>query len=99
MIRKSRYFILLILSVFIITTGFGCRWDITPKEKVRPITLEYWGVWDTQAQLAPLIASYQAVHPTIKINYRNFRYDEYEKKLIEAWADDRGPDIFALPVT
>ena len=98
MIRKSKYFILLILAVFIINTGFGCRWSITPKEKIRPITLEYWGVWDTQSQLAPLIKSYQDSHPTIKINYRNFRYDEYEKKLIEAWADDRGPDIFSIPV-
>ncbi len=61
--------------------------------------MEYWGVWDSQYQLSSLIEEYEATHPTIKINYRNFRYDEYEQKLIEAWADDRGPDLFAIPVS
>jgi multiple sugar transport system substrate-binding protein len=91
---------LLLLAVFIMTTGFGCIWDIgPPKDQIKPITLEYWGVWDTKHQLSSLINDYQANHPTIQVRYRNFRYDEYETKLIEAWADDRGPDIFAIPVS
>ena len=99
--NRSKIFILLILFIFIISSGFGCKWNPFSKEKelFTAVTLEYWGVWDNYAQLKPLIDDYQASHPTIKVNYRNFRYDEYERELLEAWADDRGPDIFAIPAT
>ncbi|MBT6691717.1 carbohydrate ABC transporter substrate-binding protein [Candidatus Parcubacteria bacterium] len=98
--RHLKLFTLLILAVFVVSAGFGCQ-GMTCKKGVeyRPVYLEYWGVWDTAAQVAPLINTYQAKHPTIKITYRNFRYEEYEQKLLEAWADDRGPDLFAIPVT
>ena len=57
---------LLLLAVFIMTTGFGCIWDIgPPKDQIKPITLEYWGVWDTKHQLSSLINDYQANHLNI----------------------------------
>jgi len=31
------------------------------------------------------------------IEYKKFRYEEYERALLEAFAEDRGPDIFSLP--
>jgi len=93
----------LILFIFIITSGFGCKgnWFAPDEERaaLRPVTLTYWGVWDSPSQINSLIASYRKKHPTIRISYRKFRYDEYEKELLEAWADDRGPDIFAIPAT
>ncbi|MCD4760619.1 extracellular solute-binding protein [bacterium] len=103
MFKRSRinFFTLLLLTVFVLTSGFGCKWNPfqTEKELFQPITLEYWGVWDTPQQMSELIKAYRSSHPTISVNYRNFRYDEYERKLLEAWADDRGPDIFAIPAT
>ncbi len=98
---KLKKFTTLILIVFVITSGFGCRWNPFEgdKELYEPVTLEYWGVWDSPGQINPLIVNYQASHPTISINYRNLRYEEYEQKLLEAWAEDRGPDVFAIPVT
>jgi len=97
--NRNKVFTLLILFVFIITSGFACQWSITKPKEFKPITLEYWGVWDTPSQLKSLIDSYEVSHPTIHVKYRNFRYDEYEGKLLEAWADDRGPDIFSIPST
>ncbi|MBU1916469.1 extracellular solute-binding protein, partial [Patescibacteria group bacterium] len=41
-------------------------------------------------------SAYQAQHPHIKIEYRKFRYEEYEKELLNAFAENRGPDIFSL---
>jgi multiple sugar transport system substrate-binding protein len=36
------------------------------------------------------------MHSNIQIEYKKFRFDEYEQKLIEAFAADRGPDIFSI---
>lgn len=97
--RKIKKLTLFILMIFIISSGFSCKWNPFRREPelYKPVTLEYWGVWDTPDQMKGLIAQYQASHPTITVNYKNFRYEEYERKLLEAWADDRGPDIFAIP--
>ncbi len=93
--------ILIVLAALVINSGFSCKWNPfrQDKELYEDITLEYWGVWDTPSQLRSLIDEYEKDHPTIKVNYRNFRYDEYERKLLEAWADDRGPDVFAIPAS
>ncbi len=90
---------ILLLFIFIITSGFGCKAGVKPLKDFKPVTLEYWGVWDTKEQLNSLITSFQSSHPAIKIKYRNFNYDEYEIELLEAWADDRGPDLFLIPIT
>ena len=45
------------------------------------------------------IRAYSALHPNVTINYRSFRYDEYENALLNAFAEDRGPDMFSIPST
>ncbi len=95
--KRLRIISLLILAIFLVTTGLGCKNPILKGEAFKPITLTYWGVWDTPEQLDSLIKAYQSSHPTIKVQYRNFRYDEYEAKLSEALWEDRLPDVFAIP--
>lgn len=70
--------------------------DNTTKRYIQPVTLNYWRVWDGPDDFADIIAAYTAAHPFVKINYRKLRYDEYEQALIEAFATDRGPDIFSI---
>lgn len=87
------------IAVFL-TSGLSCK--LIPQTSVapeleKPITLEYWGVWEDRDDLNPVIADFQALHPNIRINYTKFRYTEYEQKLLEAWAEDRGPDIYSIP--
>jgi ABC-type glycerol-3-phosphate transport system substrate-binding protein len=89
----------LLLSL-VLTSGFGCKTvsqDV--QEKMRPITLNYWRVWDGQDNFAQIIAEYNKIHPNITINYRKLRYDEYEQELVNALAEDRGPDIFSINAT
>ena len=63
----------------------------------QPVTLHYWRVFDDEEALVPIIAAYQQIHPNVTIEYKKFRYEEYERALLEAFAEDRGPDIFSLP--
>lgn len=97
--KPNKIFILVLLSTLVFSAGFGCKQNVLNKEQFKPITLEYWGVWDTPEQMSKVISAYQATHPTIKVNYRNFRYDEYESKLLAAAWDNRVPDIFMIPST
>lgn len=88
---------LFLLFAFIMTSGFGCKQSAQQtQEAMKPVTINIWGVWDNSDDLAPIIASYKALHPFITINYRKFRYNEYESELLNAFAEDRGPDIFSI---
>lgn len=89
--------ILSLLATFILTSGFGCK--LTGKETnqaMQPITLTYWRVFDDSDSFQEIIAKYKTLHPYISIEYRKLRYDEYEKELLNALAEDRGPDILSL---
>ncbi|MFH1745049.1 MAG: extracellular solute-binding protein [bacterium] len=89
---------ILLIFTFLATSGFKCKNTIDPEValKMQPIELNYWKVWDDTDALQGLIGEYQALHPNIKINYRKLEYSEYERELIEAFATDRGPDIFSI---
>jgi multiple sugar transport system substrate-binding protein len=64
--------------------------------KAENMTLEFWGVFDASDAYDEIIAAYSQARPNIQIKYRKLRWDEYEKELLEAWAEDRGPDIFMV---
>ncbi|HLD28369.1 MAG TPA: extracellular solute-binding protein [Patescibacteria group bacterium] len=95
--KKIKILCLLLIGVFLITSGFGCKSPTGElKEYLKPITLEYWRVWDDDDAFEEIITAYKLIHPNVTINYRKFRYEEYEQALLEAWAEDRGPDIFSI---
>lgn len=87
-----------LLFVFMATTGFGCKTQSAVVQKaMEPITLTYWRVWDDSDSFTEIIKNYSALHPNIRVEYRKFRYEEYEKELLNAMAEDRGPDIYSIP--
>jgi len=89
--------LLLLLAVFILTTGLSCQpGQQTVTEEAKPITLTYWRVFDGPDDFAEIITKYRALHPYINIQYRKLRYEEYEAELLNALAEDRGPDIFSI---
>lgn len=88
---------LFLLFILILTSGFGCKLvDKKTQEAMKPVTLNYWRVWDGPDAFDGIIANYKQLHPNVNINYRKLRYDEYEEELLDALAEDRGPDIFSI---
>jgi len=61
-----------------------------------PASLEVWGVYDELDVLKPFIDAYQQQNKHIKIEYRKFSFEDYEKELINAFAADKGPDIWFI---
>lgn len=100
--QNSKKIILLLIAAVLLTSGFSCKLIPTkqaPISLTKTIELKYWGVWDDREYLEPIIQDFQALHPNIKITYRKFRYLEYETKLLEAWAEDQGPDLYSIPAS
>ncbi|MBU1130879.1 extracellular solute-binding protein [Patescibacteria group bacterium] len=99
--HKIKFLVLILTGILLITSGFSCKLFPSKQASVsltQTINLEYWGVWDESADLQPIINDFKNQHPNINITYRKFRYQEYEQKLLEAWAEDRGPDLYSIPV-
>ncbi|MEI7452364.1 MAG: extracellular solute-binding protein [Candidatus Falkowbacteria bacterium] len=86
-----------LLFVFIITSGFGCKASTAQlAAKMTPVTIEFWGTQDDSDAYVDIINSYKQLHPFITVNYTKFRPEEYEDALLNAFAEDRGPDIFSI---
>ncbi len=94
----SKLFILLILGGIALVIGGVVFILISSKKSPAPksVTLTVWGVWDESSDLSSIINSYRKAHPYIKINYVKKRLEEYKDALVNGWATDTGPDIYAI---
>ncbi|OGY78757.1 MAG: hypothetical protein A3B74_03135 [Candidatus Kerfeldbacteria bacterium RIFCSPHIGHO2_02_FULL_42_14] len=81
------------LTSLLVIVFAGCGERITPPEKVE---LEYWGVWNEKSEIQKIITDFNAKYSHISIKYRKLRYEEYQDLLLTGWAQDKGPDIFAI---
>jgi multiple sugar transport system substrate-binding protein len=92
-ISTSLFFIILLGS------GFGCKGlSSTEQASITPVTLNYWTVYGNTTELQRMAAEYSALHSYITINIRQLQYEEYQDKLVNALADDVGPDIVSMHV-
>ncbi|MFH1822569.1 MAG: extracellular solute-binding protein [Patescibacteria group bacterium] len=97
MFYRKKAILISLICIFILTSGFGCKFvDKKTEEAMQPITINYWRVWDGPDAFKEIFDNYNKIHPNITINYRKLRYSEYEQELLEALAEDRGPDIFSI---
>jgi len=99
---KKKLIITFLIFVFLISTGAKC--GALPKNAIKdgrpdPVTIKYWSVFEESSNMQELISQYQTQNPHVTIEYRNFRSDEYEEELLNALAEDRGPDIFSIQTT
>lgn len=95
---KAKLLVLFLVFTFIATSGLGCSNSVSQEalNANKPVTLKFWRTWDDQSDFQDIINAYKAIHPNVNIEYRRFRYEEYEQALLEAFAEDRGPDIFSI---
>ena len=96
--KKTKIALLILLMASISLTGLKCTKGPTRAEleAAKPVTIKWWRVFDEKGSVKPIIDAYRALHPNVSIEYRKIRFDEYEKELLNALAEDRGPDIISL---
>ncbi|MCI0479201.1 ABC transporter substrate-binding protein, partial [Candidatus Uhrbacteria bacterium] len=86
------------LVLFSLLAGQGCTKGLDPATQAasKRTELVVWGVIDESDVYQGIISDYRALHPYVSVNYRRFRLEEYEDALVNAMAEDRGPDIFLV---
>lgn len=93
---KKVFLTLLILLPLI---GLGCK-GLSAEEQiaVRPITLNYWTVFNDTDMLETFAAEYKKIRPYVTINIRQVRNEELDTLFTNALADDVAPDLISVNV-
>lgn len=60
----------------------------------RQVSLTYWGLWESEEVMQPLINAYQQQNPGVSIKYVQQNSRQYRQRLQAAIRDGSGPDIF-----
>ena len=70
--------------------------------KPKKVTLTYWGLFESQEVMEPLISDYQESHPNVTIDYQLQSYptfSRYKKTLYGRLEQAGGPDIMRVHAT
>lgn len=62
----------------------------------RSVTLQFWGTFDDSDFYEQAIGDFSRANPGIRIVYRKFNFEDYEKELINSFASGTGPDIWLM---
>lgn len=91
-----KIFLFVGIALIIAVLGFLFYRFVLPMINPKPkeVTLTWWGLWEDEANVKPLIDEYQQTHPNVTINYTNQSPQDYRERLTNALAQGRGPDIF-----
>ncbi|MBD3311354.1 MAG: extracellular solute-binding protein [Candidatus Magasanikbacteria bacterium] len=88
-----------VLLGLLVLSGQGCKGPTAEQQAaVRPVTLDFWTVYDDVDELRRMASEYKALRPYVTINIRQVRYDEFDELFVNALADDVGPDIISTHV-
>lgn len=61
-----------------------------------PVVLKYWGLWEPESVMQPLIAEYQASHPGVTIQYERRSPSQYRETVLSRLSEGIGPDLFRI---
>ncbi|MBA4336821.1 hypothetical protein C0416_03545 [bacterium] len=93
---------LAIAFIGLIAFSAGCfrTKEYKPTQTTETIEITYYKLFDDSEVMDPLIQEYRALHPTVRINYRQFTdTQEYYDTILNELAEGEGPDIFSVPNT
>jgi multiple sugar transport system substrate-binding protein len=91
----KKILLLILLLLLLLGIGFVAFTSIGKLlSKNQPIVLNYWGLWENEQLLTPLVEEYQKSHPTIQIAYTKQSIKQYRERLQAAIGRGEGPDIF-----
>ena len=94
--KHNLYLLVLTILSVIILPGFGCRQTNTSGDADNIQSLVVWGLWQDSSMMEPIIKAFTD-STGVKVEYKKIAsVATYEKTLLEALAQGRGPDVFVI---
>ena len=90
----KRIIILIVLVVFLGVAVILGRMALATVTAPQEVTLMYWGLWENDGIIKPIIAEFEAENPTIKVQYSKQSSRQYRERLQASIERGDGPDIF-----
>lgn len=96
--KKFPFKILLVVPLLLVLVGAGFLAVklLGSFRSLNSTGLTWWGLWEPESTVKPLIDEYQKNHSNIKITYVQQSPREYRERLQTALSQGKGPDIFRL---
>lgn len=92
---SKKVLLLVFLLLVLLAAGFGVLRLVLPRlSRPQEITLTYWGLWEDESIISPLITEYQEQNPGVKIQYKKQASQDYRERLQNSLSQGNGPDIF-----
>jgi len=87
----------LISAMIVLMLANALGFDPRGKDKkLQPAELTIWGLWDDSDLMRQYIQEFNKQYSNIEITYTKLTPQEYEAELVNALAENRGPDIFTM---
>ncbi len=97
--KKNKENLLSLAYLFVAAAGLALFGASCGKQsetrKMPPITV--WGVFDDSEAIEPFLREYSSLNGGSKVTYKKISpVDQYEQQLLQAFAENRGPDVFLI---
>ena len=83
-----------IAAVIVIAIATGLASKIVPG--LGSVTITYWGLWEQDTIIRPLLDEFEKSHPGIKVLYQYQSPTEYQQRLQSKISQGQGPDVFRI---
>ncbi len=86
------------LIIFLVGIIFVIVKFVVPKtgDVVDKRELVWWGLWEDEEIIAPIIKDYESANPGVAILYQKSDKEDYRERLVNSLARGQGPDIFRI---
>jgi len=91
--KRGLFLKFIVLALGVLVLGVGCKDD---PAQIRPVTITYWTIFDDASAIKSHASEYKKIHPHVSVNVRQVRYGEFDRLLVNALADDVGPDVISV---
>lgn len=93
LLSHQKKIILISVLVIISIIFLGVRFH---RKTPQPVTLQIWSITNEEDVFLPIISSFQKRYPYIQLNYIAKQGSDYRNELLNAFAEDKAPDIFMV---
>ena len=98
--QKKSFLIPFMVFVLFMTSScslFRTKDPAPPVDKTER-NLVFYGMYDDEEMMEPLVQQYLAENSYTRITYKSFDdFEEYEKRILDELAEGAGPDVFMMP--